>query len=126
MNEEEVIASICDAIQERLGDANESRNFLTQTILPQGSVKSRIEETLTKTQGITCSWPITLHASQLSEENGVVNDLTTRLIHSFKALRIRSSANRQSCPDTGLVFYPQIIIILCPQCLTSQTSQGWS
>ncbi|KAF9576426.1 DNA mismatch repair protein [Mortierella alpina] len=44
MNEEEVIAKICDAIQERLGDANVSRNFLTQSLLPQVSAKSRTEE----------------------------------------------------------------------------------
>ncbi|KAG0261361.1 DNA mismatch repair protein [Mortierella polycephala] len=44
MNEEEVIATICDAIQERLGDANVSRNFMTQTLLPQVSVKNRTEE----------------------------------------------------------------------------------
>ncbi|KAF9580604.1 DNA mismatch repair protein, partial [Lunasporangiospora selenospora] len=37
MNEEEIINTICDAIQERLGDANLSRNFLTQTLLPQSS-----------------------------------------------------------------------------------------
>ncbi|KAG0032330.1 DNA mismatch repair protein [Podila clonocystis] len=35
MNEEEIIATICDTIQERLGDANVSRNFMTQTLLPQ-------------------------------------------------------------------------------------------
>ena len=44
MNEEEVIAKICDAIQERLGDANVSRNFLTQTLLPQVSANSRAED----------------------------------------------------------------------------------
>ncbi|KAF9177173.1 DNA mismatch repair protein, partial [Haplosporangium sp. Z 11] len=44
MNEEEVIAAICDAIQERLGDANVSRNFMTQTLLPQVNVKNRTEE----------------------------------------------------------------------------------
>ncbi|KAF9114980.1 DNA mismatch repair protein [Mortierella sp. AM989] len=44
INEEEIIATICDAIQDRLGDANVSRNFLTQTLLPQVSVKSRSEE----------------------------------------------------------------------------------
>ncbi|KAF9134519.1 DNA mismatch repair protein [Mortierella sp. 14UC] len=44
MNEEEVIVTICEAIQDRLGDANVSRNFLTQTLLPQVSVKSRVED----------------------------------------------------------------------------------
>lgn len=44
MNEEEVIATICEAIQDRLGDANVSRNFLTQTLLPQVSAKSRAED----------------------------------------------------------------------------------
>ncbi|KAI1294253.1 DNA mismatch repair protein [Mortierella claussenii] len=46
MNEEEIIGLICDTIQERLGDANVSRNFLTQTLLPQVSVKSRSEESI--------------------------------------------------------------------------------
>ncbi|KAF9904706.1 DNA mismatch repair protein [Linnemannia zychae] len=44
MNEEEVITTICEAIQDRLGDANMSRNFLAQTLLPQVSAKSRVEE----------------------------------------------------------------------------------
>ncbi|KAF9542596.1 DNA mismatch repair protein [Mortierella hygrophila] len=44
MNEEEVIATICEAIQDRLGDANVSRNFLTQTLLPQVSAKIRAED----------------------------------------------------------------------------------
>lgn len=44
MNEEEVIATICEAIQDRLGDANVSRNFLTQTLLPQVSAISRTED----------------------------------------------------------------------------------
>lgn len=44
MNEEEVIATICEAIQDRLGDANVSRNFLTQSLLPQMSAKSRTED----------------------------------------------------------------------------------
>ncbi|KAG0311298.1 DNA mismatch repair protein [Linnemannia gamsii] len=44
MNEEEVIASICEAIQDRLGDANVSRNFLTQSLLPQMSARSRAED----------------------------------------------------------------------------------
>ncbi|KAG0056370.1 DNA mismatch repair protein [Gryganskiella cystojenkinii] len=44
MNEEEVITTICDAIQGRLGDANVSRNFLTQTLLPQVSAKNKSEE----------------------------------------------------------------------------------
>ncbi|KAF9339200.1 DNA mismatch repair protein [Linnemannia elongata] len=44
MNEEEVIATICEAIQDRLCDANVSRNFLTQTLLPQVSAKSRAED----------------------------------------------------------------------------------
>ncbi|KAI7817073.1 histidine kinase-like ATPase [Gamsiella multidivaricata] len=48
INEEEIIAKICDAIQDRLGDANVSRNFLTQTLLPQVSAKSRTEETSSK------------------------------------------------------------------------------
>ncbi|KAF9175263.1 DNA mismatch repair protein [Mortierella sp. AD011] len=48
INEEEIIATICDAIQDRLGNANVSRNFLTQTLLPQVSVKSRSEEASSK------------------------------------------------------------------------------
>jgi DNA mismatch repair protein MLH1 len=44
MNEEEIITTICEAIQDRLGDANVSRNFLTQTLLPQVNVKSKSEE----------------------------------------------------------------------------------
>ncbi|KAF8966707.1 DNA mismatch repair protein [Entomortierella lignicola] len=44
INEEEIIAKICDAIQDRLGNANVSRNFLTQTLLPQVNVKSQSEE----------------------------------------------------------------------------------
>ncbi|KAF9433331.1 DNA mismatch repair protein, partial [Entomortierella beljakovae] len=44
INEEEIIGKICDAVQDRLGDANVSRNFLTQTLLPQVSVKNRSEE----------------------------------------------------------------------------------
>ncbi|KAG0308102.1 DNA mismatch repair protein [Dissophora globulifera] len=51
MNEEEIIATICDAIQDRLGDANVSRNFLTQTLLPQVSAKVRTEEALSKKSG---------------------------------------------------------------------------
>ncbi|KAG0346415.1 DNA mismatch repair protein [Podila humilis] len=41
MNEEDIIATICDTIQERLGDANVSRNFMTQTLLPQLSQTSK-------------------------------------------------------------------------------------
>ncbi|KAF9997844.1 DNA mismatch repair protein [Entomortierella chlamydospora] len=48
INEEEIIATICDAIQDRLGNANVSRNFLTQTLLPQVSVKSWSEEASSK------------------------------------------------------------------------------
>ncbi|KAG0356514.1 DNA mismatch repair protein [Podila minutissima] len=42
MNEEEIIATICDTIQERLGDANVSRNFMTQTLLPQLNQASKL------------------------------------------------------------------------------------
>ncbi|KAF9029295.1 DNA mismatch repair protein [Haplosporangium bisporale] len=42
MNEEEIIATICDSIQERLGDANVSRNFMTQTLLPQLGQPSKL------------------------------------------------------------------------------------
>ncbi|KAG0085123.1 DNA mismatch repair protein [Podila epicladia] len=42
MNEEEIIATICDTIQERLGDANVSRNFMTQTLLPQLNQTSKL------------------------------------------------------------------------------------
>ncbi|KAG0332523.1 DNA mismatch repair protein [Podila horticola] len=42
MNEEEIIATICDTIQERLGDANVSRNFMTQTLLPQLNQPSKL------------------------------------------------------------------------------------
>ncbi|KAK3810771.1 MAG: DNA mismatch repair protein Mlh1 [Benniella sp.] len=48
MNEEEIIASICDAIQERLGDANASRTFLVQTFLPQSSEEVRLEKSSKK------------------------------------------------------------------------------
>ncbi|KAI8599809.1 DNA mismatch repair protein Mlh1 [Dissophora ornata] len=51
MNEEEIIATICDAIQDRLGDANVSRNFLTQTLLPQVSAKTRSDEATYKKSG---------------------------------------------------------------------------
>ncbi|KAI8802640.1 mismatch repair protein [Cladochytrium replicatum] len=34
LDQEEVIACVCDAIQERLANANASRTFLTQTLLP--------------------------------------------------------------------------------------------
>jgi DNA mismatch repair protein MLH1 len=50
MNEEEIIASICDAMQERLGDANASRTFLVQTLLPQASEEVRLEKS-SKKQG---------------------------------------------------------------------------
>ncbi|KAF9914196.1 DNA mismatch repair protein [Lobosporangium transversale] len=48
MNEEEIIETICGAIQNRLGDANVSRNFLTQTLLPQVAVRARTEEASSK------------------------------------------------------------------------------
>ena len=51
MNEEEIIATICDAIQDRLGNANVSRNFLTQTLLPQVSAKTRSDEATSKKSG---------------------------------------------------------------------------
>ncbi|KAG0246934.1 hypothetical protein B0O80DRAFT_223106 [Mortierella sp. GBAus27b] len=39
VDEEEIIASICDAVHERLSEANESRTFLTQSLLPQANLK---------------------------------------------------------------------------------------
>lgn len=53
MNEEEIIATICDTIQERLGDANVSRNFMTQTLLPQLNQASKLrpEESSLKKAG---------------------------------------------------------------------------
>ncbi|KAG0241258.1 DNA mismatch repair protein [Actinomortierella wolfii] len=43
MNEEEIVGEICDAIQRRLGDANTSRNFSAQTLLPQLVQPSKIK-----------------------------------------------------------------------------------
>lgn len=59
MNEEEIIASICDAIQERLGDANVSRTFLVQTLLPQASEDVRVEKP-SKKQGNDRVWTLFL------------------------------------------------------------------
>ncbi|KAG0228844.1 DNA mismatch repair protein [Actinomortierella wolfii] len=43
MHEEEIVGEICDAIQRRLGDANTSRNFSAQTLLPQLVQPSKIK-----------------------------------------------------------------------------------
>ncbi|KAF8933840.1 DNA mismatch repair protein [Haplosporangium gracile] len=71
MNEEEVIATICEAIQDRLGDANVSRNFLTQTLLPQISAKSRAEDGLKKP------------APKVYEYNQVRTDSRAQTLDSF-------------------------------------------
>ncbi|GJJ72316.1 DNA mismatch repair protein MLH1 [Entomortierella parvispora] len=71
MNEEEIITTICDAIQDRLGDANVSRNFLTQTLLPQVSVKSKSEEISRKS------------APKLYEYDQVRNDSRDQTLDSF-------------------------------------------
>ncbi|KAG0207602.1 DNA mismatch repair protein [Mortierella sp. GBA30] len=74
MNEEEVIAKICDAIQERLGDANVSRNFLTQTLLPQVSAMNRMEEATTASKKI---------APKVYEYNQVRTDSRAQTLDSF-------------------------------------------
>ncbi|KAG0379446.1 DNA mismatch repair protein [Mortierella sp. AD032] len=71
MNEEEVIATICEAIQDRLGDANVSRNFLTQTLLPQVSSKSRVEDGSKK------------QAPKVYEYNQVRTDSRAQTLDSF-------------------------------------------
>ncbi|KAF9990570.1 DNA mismatch repair protein [Mortierella antarctica] len=73
MNEEEVIAKICDAIQGRLGDANVSRNFLTQTLLPQVSAKSRTEEAVSSKK----------NAPKVYEYNQVRTDSRAQTLDSF-------------------------------------------
>ncbi|KAF9967951.1 DNA mismatch repair protein, partial [Mortierella alpina] len=73
MNEEEVIAKICDAIQERLGDANVSRNFLTQTLLPQVSANSRTEEAASSKKS----------APKVYEYNQVRTDSRAQTLDSF-------------------------------------------
>ncbi|CAO3563262.1 unnamed protein product [Mortierella alpina] len=75
MNEEEVIAKICDAIQERLGDANVSRNFLTQTLLPQVSANSRTEEAASSKKS----------ALKVYEYNQVRTDSRAQTLDSFFA-----------------------------------------
>ncbi|KAF9162799.1 DNA mismatch repair protein [Actinomortierella ambigua] len=43
MHEDEIVGEICDAIQRRLGDANTSRNFSAQTLLPQLNQFSKVK-----------------------------------------------------------------------------------
>ncbi|KAF9977830.1 DNA mismatch repair protein [Actinomortierella ambigua] len=43
MHEDEIVGEICDAIQRRLGDANTSRNFAAQTLLPQLAQPSKVK-----------------------------------------------------------------------------------
>ncbi|KAF9405972.1 DNA mismatch repair protein [Podila epigama] len=75
MNEEEIIATICDTIQERLGDANTSRNFMTQTLLPQldqTPSKIRLDEGSSK-KGVT----------KVYEYNQVRTDSRAQTLDSF-------------------------------------------
>ncbi|KAF9090490.1 DNA mismatch repair protein [Mortierella sp. GBA35] len=71
MNEEEVIATICESIQDRLGDANVSRNFLMQTLLPQVSARSRAEDGSKK------------QAPKVYEYNQVRTDSRAQTLDSF-------------------------------------------
>ncbi|KAF9934399.1 DNA mismatch repair protein [Linnemannia zychae] len=71
MNEEEVITTICEAIQDRLGNANVSRSFLTQTLLPQVSAKSRAEDGSKK------------QAPKVYEYNQVRTDSRAQTLDSF-------------------------------------------
>ena len=92
MNEEEIITTICDAIQDRLGDANVSRNFLTQTLLPQVNVKSKSEEVSKKSGKYIFRFHLRLLPT-FSEVCSSANYLFADLCSS-KALRIRSSTKR--------------------------------
>ncbi|KAG0358396.1 DNA mismatch repair protein [Gamsiella multidivaricata] len=101
INEEEIIAKICDAIQDRLGDANVSRNFLTQTLLPQVSAKSRTEETSSKKT-----------APKIYEYDQVRTDSRAQTLDSFLITsppysivssstrkRVKVGVERMECPE---------------------------
>ncbi|RUP45479.1 DNA mismatch repair protein Mlh1-like protein [Jimgerdemannia flammicorona] len=84
LNEETIVAAVCGAIQDRLKDANSSRTYLTQTLLPGASTVNEADKECSKERsGETLIVYSSSSNPNVPEYNHVRADSRTRTLDDF-------------------------------------------